>query len=201
MRADIDAGNEPFWFVLGQSRSSGWELSVDGGTAGPPTLVDGYANGWLVTPDAPGRVVVSLTWTPQRQVWLAMGVSAVAIVLSALILLRTARAGPLALAPRPHLLGWREATPSPWRSAAASGVLAGVGVALISRWWIGLLAGAAAVLVSRWPVAAWGVAGLAPLTLLYPRVTERPELGWLALGWVVAAVVADLLRPRGAASG
>ena len=98
VRADIDAGNEPFWFVLGQSRSSGWELSVDGGTAGPPTLVDGYANGWLVTPDAPGRVVVSLTWTPQRQVWLAMGVSAVAIVLSALILLRTARAGPLALA-------------------------------------------------------------------------------------------------------
>jgi arabinofuranan 3-O-arabinosyltransferase len=201
VHADLDAGDDPFWFVLGQSRSSGWDVSVDGGSAGPRTLVDGYANGWLITPDASGRVAVTLTWTPQRQVWLAMGVSALAIVLSALILLRTARTGPPPPAPQPHLLGWRESTPSGWRTAAASGLLAGIGVAVVSRWRIGLLAGAATVLLSRWPVAAWGVAGLASLTLLSARVTERPELGWLALGWVVAAVVADLLRPRGAASG
>ena len=45
----------PAWVVLGQSWSSGWRAwcNETGGrerALGPPTLIDGYANGWLVGP-------------------------------------------------------------------------------------------------------------------------------------------------------
>jgi len=65
---------EPFWLVLGQSHSLGWEL--DGRT---PELVDGYANGWLVTPDA-AEVHLDIEWRPQRVVSAALAASALAVV-------------------------------------------------------------------------------------------------------------------------
>ncbi len=41
--------------------------SVAGKDLGPPQLIDGYANGWLVTPKTSGRdMVITLEWTPQR---------------------------------------------------------------------------------------------------------------------------------------
>ena len=43
---------KPFWLVLGQSLSPGWAAKATGlGSLGKPQLVDGYANGWLITPD------------------------------------------------------------------------------------------------------------------------------------------------------
>ena len=39
----------PFWLVLGQSNNAGWEATAAGKDLGGSTLVDGYANGWLVT--------------------------------------------------------------------------------------------------------------------------------------------------------
>ena len=50
----LESDGAPFWLVLGQSDSSGWQLDVAGASVGPRQMVDGYANGWLVTPDAPG---------------------------------------------------------------------------------------------------------------------------------------------------
>ena len=64
--------DQPFWLVLGQSDNSGWTASVDGHDIGRPQLVDGYANGWLINPAA-GDVKISLRWTPQRNVWIALG--------------------------------------------------------------------------------------------------------------------------------
>ncbi len=81
---------EPFWLVLGQSWNPGWTASVGGdggGDLGAPTLVNGYANGWLVSPAADGGdLSIHLEWTPQRAVWLAMGLSGLG-VLACLVLL------------------------------------------------------------------------------------------------------------------
>ncbi|MDQ1635934.1 MAG: arabinofuranan 3-O-arabinosyltransferase, partial [Frankiaceae bacterium] len=72
---------QPFWLVLGQSRSPGWTAKAVGlGNLGEPQLVDGYANGWLVTPTKAGDLDVALSWTPQRKVWIGLGVSAVALL-------------------------------------------------------------------------------------------------------------------------
>jgi hypothetical protein len=68
--------------VLGESTNSGWHATTGTGTdLGAPQLVDGYANGWLVTPTSPGHdMVVNLEWTPQRWVGAALVVSATALV-------------------------------------------------------------------------------------------------------------------------
>ncbi len=50
-------------------------------TSAPPQVIDGYANGWLVTPSTPGHdMVINLHWTPQRLVWVALAVSAATLV-------------------------------------------------------------------------------------------------------------------------
>jgi hypothetical protein len=91
-------------------------------------------------------------------------------------------------------------------TAAAAGVgaagaalagLAAAGVALVvSRPWIAVLVGVTAALVARWRALTWPVAALAGLALALARPLERPELGWLAVGFVVAVVAADAVRSR-----
>ena len=72
-------GLAPFWLVLGQSLDSGWHATVDGGPSlGRPTLVDGFANGWLVTPAVAGghrSITVTLRFTPQTAVDATVAVS------------------------------------------------------------------------------------------------------------------------------
>lgn len=77
-RVSVDAATAPFWLVLGQSNSEGWSATVRGqGSLGPSTLIDGFANGWYVTPDASGGpMTIDITWTPQRTVWIGLIVSA-----------------------------------------------------------------------------------------------------------------------------
>jgi arabinofuranan 3-O-arabinosyltransferase len=77
--ATVTGATGPFWLVLGQSVNAGWHAKVNGHDLGPSTLVDGYANGWLVRPPAGGAALhVTLEWTPQREVWIALGLSALA---------------------------------------------------------------------------------------------------------------------------
>jgi hypothetical protein len=73
---------KPFWMVLGQSTNAGWHAETGTGKdLGAPQLIDGYGNGWLVTPPKPGQdMVITLNWTPQRLVWIALVASAFTIV-------------------------------------------------------------------------------------------------------------------------
>jgi len=110
----VDQADTPFWLVLGQSRSDGWHATLAGQDLGAPQLVDGYANGWLIDPSTVGRGAhsfdVKLAWTPQRYVWAALGISAVALVLCAV----------LGLLPGPHR--WRRPVTLPAGAAPADRV-------------------------------------------------------------------------------
>ncbi|MCC6226273.1 MAG: DUF3367 domain-containing protein [Microthrixaceae bacterium] len=92
----IRKATEPFWLVLGQSHNKGWKLTVAGHDLGEAQLVSGYANGWRIDPVAlgatDGRITATLRWAPQRTVWVALGLSAIGLLVC-LVLLRPRFAG------------------------------------------------------------------------------------------------------------
>ena len=76
----------PFWMVLGESTNAGWHaISRRGRTSGTPQLIDGYANGWLVTPTQPGHDMVITLHVDARSDWcdVALVASAATLVLCA----------------------------------------------------------------------------------------------------------------------
>jgi hypothetical protein len=184
---------KPFWLVLGQSHNDGWEATVDGRSLGSPTLVNGFANGWVVR-GQPGTFDVMLRWTPQRVVWIAIGVSIVMVALCVVLVIGLRRRRriddpPLADSPVRRSLRFRSERATSFGIAIAVGVTAGVVVALFSRAWIGVVVGVLAALASRRP--RWGIvlAAGAPAALALGALLDRPELGWLA----IALLTGDLL--------
>ena len=71
------------WLVLGQSHNRGWHATVDGADLGPPIVIDGFANGWLLP--AGEAATVKLRWTPQRLVDWALRLSLLAVAAAVLI--------------------------------------------------------------------------------------------------------------------
>lgn len=199
LEADATGADGPFWFVLAQSASPGWELHVDGGTAGPRQLVDGYANGWLITPDGSGPVHLHVRWGPQRLVWLGLALSAAAVVACGAVLWRTRRRAAvpspsLAATARPAWPSWPAPSTRTALVVAAAVGLIGVLVAPPE------MALAAAVVTGAASLAPWAPARLlpvlaAPMALAASRGLERPTLAWVAVLVLAGAALLDLVAP------
>jgi hypothetical protein len=216
---------QPFWLVLGQSRSPGWTAKAAGlGDLGEPQLVDGYANGWLITPDKAGDLDVALSWTPQRKVWIGLAVSAVAllVVLALAFAPRNRRARArlqdLVLDPEPLLAspldgGTRAGVGATLGAALTAGVL----TAVLVRPWAGLLVAVLTVLAGFVPrtrvvLRAGAVLGLVIAALYVLEVQARfhlPENGgwvaafskvatvsWLSVSFLVADTLLDWVQRR-----
>ena len=94
--ARVSGAAQPFELVLGQSINTGWHAVAEPGRGAPadshpvdlgtPLLVDGFANGWHVTAadlravGGPG-FTVELTWAPQNEVWAALALSGLTLLL------------------------------------------------------------------------------------------------------------------------
>lgn len=196
--ATVEAGGAPFWFVLGESRSEGWVIAVDGGTAGPGQLVDGFANGWMITPDGDGPVRITARWTPQRWVSWGLAVSAVTVVLALVMVARTRgrQAADLADTPR---LAWGEPAALDRRAAALLpvAVVAVVGAVVAPLDLLVLAVPASLLAALGW----WGrlaSAVVAGAALLGAEALDRPTLAWLAVLVLLAAVARDVVVARGA---
>ncbi len=102
--ATLPATAAPAWLILPQSLNPGWTASIDGVDLGPPSLINGYANGWIVPAGSAGRAV-ELRWTPQRSVNVGLAISALfALLILALVAvgrLRRRAASATALDPAP----------------------------------------------------------------------------------------------------
>lgn len=212
---------KPFWLVLGQSLSAGWAAKATGlGSLGKSQLVDGYANGWLITPTS-STFDVSLDWTPQNRVWIGIGISAVTLLICLLLVLRRSPVR-LRIAPATDPEPGSESAPvliSPVakdpgkipivRAAIAVLVSAGLAFALITplAGLIVLALTAAALVIPRGRILlrAGSVAALAISAAYVLEVQARyklPETGqWVqafhkvaTISWLAAALlVADVL--------
>ena len=219
MKLHVTGADKPFWLVLGESHNRGWVASVDGHDLGKGKLVNGYANGWLVDPKNARTLDVTLTWTPQRTVWIALAVSCLTMLLCTALALgllsRRRRAAKQQSPEATRELDEPPAFRSPLVAAgtrprrlvvAATAIGAGLVAAVLIKPLPGLLVGLlvlAALIRPRWRVVlaigaplALGVAGLYVLleqTLNeYPPVFEWPTFfdGVHVLGWLAVALLA-----------
>jgi arabinofuranan 3-O-arabinosyltransferase len=214
----VAATAKPFWLILSQSHNPGWQPTVQGGTAGPLTIVNGFANGWLITPDTSGKPIrISLAWTPQRIVWIALLLSALALLVVLLLGWKPSRGASVGA-------GGRRTTDNDYRAtfdrrsgsaplawpivggiafAAFGGVAVGVGTLVL-----GVVAAklprSRRILVWLPPALLGSIAVYAfaktaryhlPTDLEWPGAFgPAHQLGWLAVG--VTAVLALTSRPH-----
>ena len=90
----VEEAQDPYWVVLGQSFSPGFTATLHpGGNGEPvelpePTLINGYANGWLIDADLAGPDArIEIAFAPQRMVWIALGASAVGVLVCIAVVL------------------------------------------------------------------------------------------------------------------
>lgn len=195
----VRTDGEPFWLVLGESYSDAWSADVvDGPSLGAPRLVDGYANGWVVRPGAPGVLEVRVRWKAQGAVWVGMAVSALAVLVCLGVVLVTRRRGAVMLAATPALaspLRYPDPVPSAWATVVAA-LAVGLGAAAVSRWWAGLVTGAMAILAMRATLGRIVLVVGAPLALAVSKLAGAPEIGWLAVTLLAADLVCGWVRRR-----
>jgi hypothetical protein len=121
-RLEVQGATRPFWLVLGESLNSGWEATGPGGRSlGAPQLIDGYANGWYVTPLRRGTFVVALQFAPQAMVTPAVIASGATLALC--LFLGFVPTGPVRRRLRrrgAHLAQNRAVEPEPAGGAAAA---------------------------------------------------------------------------------
>ncbi len=165
MKVKVDATRKPFWLVLGESHNAGWAATADGHGLGPSQLVDGYANGWRVTPTGK-PMTITVTWTPQRTATLALWISVLAglvcigiVIAASLRRRRRKRAAPVtetvvvAPATVPTLIDVFARVGSSFSTAETVFTVAATALvtAVLVRPWVGVLVGALTLLAIRRP--------------------------------------------------
>jgi hypothetical protein len=197
--ATVTGATTPFELVLGQSVNAGWQAVATPGPGapagahavdlGPSQLVDSFANGWAVTPAdlhslGSSSFLVALTWTPQSQVWLALVLSGLTLLLCLLLAFLPARwrtaIGARVWRHRPRAAG----TPAmgddgPTLSLQLRRDEAGVAVSRPTAVLLGLATGLAASAVTSLAV------GLAVAALVVAGLIWRPVRWIAAVGAVV----------------
>lgn len=211
--ATLSGDGSPFWFVLGESHSTGWVPSVvDADTGDPvaasgPYIANGFANGWLIDPHGSERLAIALTWEPQATVWIGFGISLFTLGLCGGLVLgtpgrRSTEDG--LVAPALHALvpvsgQWARE----WGGAADTVrvVVVTLVFGLVTSPPAGVVVGVTAVGLAILPGLRLPAALLAPGFLVLAHGLDRPSLGWLALAVVVGAVLADSVTPPARVTG
>ncbi len=190
---EVSGATRPFWLVLGESRNAGWHATADGHDLGPSRLVDGGANGWLITPHS-ASMRVELTWQPQR--WVDAGLIMSALVVAGCIVLVVIgdrrRPPPAASLEPPELTdpitGSGEDLPWPATIAVAAGGALVTGLVVHPIWAVPV--GVAIAVAARWSrgrvlLTGGAVTGLSVAGLFYVAriVHSHPAPGF---GWVSA---------------
>ena len=135
---------EGCWVVLGEGYNQAWTASDATGSLGPPTLVDGNANGWFIAPtDQP--TTITFRWTAQRTLNVALAASLLGVLACIVLVVADRRRDGDTLVPVPVP---RPFPPSRW-AAEAVGVPTVILTTVASAVLIGWVWGAVALAASR----------------------------------------------------
>lgn len=183
---------DPFWLVFGQSHNSGWDLVDTELEHGSAQLVNGYANGFLVTPDS-DSFEITIRFIPQNRVEIAFLLSLIAA--GAALLLCVTPSRPLYPTPisqteplrRIRALTWEGALPTR-RDATIVGVVSGAAATVAINPGMGLAVGLLAGFATRregWrpaftvlPAALVAATGLYVIAIQY-RNEYLPGVEWV----------------------
>ncbi len=157
--------------ILGEGYNDGWQASVGTTDLGAPRQISGGFNGWQLA-GATSPVTVTMTWAPQRTMWIGMALAALAVVACAALIWRD-RAYAEMHTPTAPLLNWPIAAVGRRRSAAAAAALVVLAFVTISPRYAMLAAvvGLAIVLLRR-PLIA-GAASLVLISALAAVIVRR----------------------------
>ncbi len=163
------------WLVFGEGHNDGWSARGPDGPLGDQTLVDGGFNGWWMPPSS-GERIVTLRWTPQRTVDVALLLSlTAAIACLAVAIAGRGRSSERAWSPNPERLCWARPARVTWQASIGAWAAATV---------------AAAVCISP----AWGAAALVVGAIACGALRRPALLGWSGLAIVVAVAGRVLMR-------
>lgn len=183
--ATVPACPSGCWLIMGEGWNLGWTATADGHDLGVPLPTAGGFNGWWLPPSG-SPTIVTMQWQHQSPVTLALGVSAVSILLCvALAIGRRPRWQPAGSPwhPTPPRLD-----PTPWeRTTRQRSVIAGLALVSFTALAVSPLMAAVGAVVavaivwSRRPGAA-GIASVLLMAGIAAAVTGRKLLGGTEAG-------------------
>jgi arabinofuranan 3-O-arabinosyltransferase len=159
------------WLILGEGYNDGWEATATGLELGAPRQISGGFNGWRLPPSAT-PVTVTMTWTPQRTMWIGMALAACALVACGVLVWRD-KAKAEMVAARPPVIDWPSAPVGRRRSLIAAGTMVIAAALVISPKYavVAAVVGVAVVVLRRTLVA--GVASLVLIASLAALILRR----------------------------
>lgn len=166
---DIDGCAEGCWMILGEGYNEAWSATSNGTSLGAPKMVDGGFNGWWLEPD---MGTVTVRWTAQRRLTIALIASLLACSLAIGLVVLDRRRTQTSATPRQAAPIWSysSAPMSRTRSILAATLWVVFSTLLIGPSW-----------------ALWGA--VAAIVVLRTRRARLAELTALSCVIVVGAVV------------
>jgi arabinofuranan 3-O-arabinosyltransferase len=159
------------WLILGEGYNDGWKATVADLDLGAPRQISGGFNGWrLPASDAP--VTVTMTWTPQRTMWIGMALAALSVVACAVLIWRD-KAKTDVRVPAAPVMDWPSVPVGRRRSLIAAGTMVVAAGLVISPTYavVAAVVGLAVVVLRRTLVA--GLAALALIASLAALILRR----------------------------
>jgi arabinofuranan 3-O-arabinosyltransferase len=187
----VDACPQGCWVVLGEGHNRAWLATVDGEPLGEPVQIAGGFNGWWLPP-AEGAREVTMRWTPQAGLNVALLVALLGVLASVALAVADRRIRTTVLPTSgPDLTGTVVETltaPDPVRRRllAAAVLVAGSALVIAPEWGlVALLPAAVLVWSGRTRTAAVAAAvltGALGLVVAWRQYHERffPDAGWPA---------------------
>lgn len=225
----VGACEDGCWLVQGEGWNPGWSATLNGRSLGRPVALSGGMNAWYLPPSNVERTV-QLRWTPQTLIWIALAISAAAVLACIGLALKPLRRwrrrslAPLPADPDRADLAIDPAAVHRQSDWVVAGVVLVATALVVDPLW-GVLAGVAAAVAAlvgrRWIASAVAVA-LVTVVGAYVAVHEHrggfgPGFGWVgefsrahdpALAAVVLLAVSVVMatwldgrRPPDAAAG